>query len=206
MNILAVDDCPNILEQLCEKIAMLPLDIEVHPHLTAEEACENLGAEGTPFFDFVILDEHMPPHSGTGSLHVLKRFEKAKDAKAILLTGMIDDITRARALAAGFDAFIEKPIREEKLSKIVVQNRVFWDAEDLPSQLDLFWEARNSNISKDECLRQNWKHTRGDLNNMCVEEVEERAYQLARSGQTQSALSLFIAATDMLKSGTSRAA
>ena len=144
MNILIIDDDPDYTEDLVYKIRDLPLKTRVMSAVSVDDALECLAVRSTPHIDFLFLDECMPGDTGSESLPGLRMFEKAEGAKAIMMTGLADDRTRARALASGFDAFLEKPASEKLLTRILVERKVFWDLHDLPYRLDAYWDIKAS--------------------------------------------------------------
>jgi CheY-like chemotaxis protein len=60
--------------------------------------------------DLIILDLHMPGLDGFGVLAELRRDEKFADTPIMALTASAMQGDRARALAAGFDSYVSKPI------------------------------------------------------------------------------------------------
>ena len=60
--------------------------------------------------DLIILDLHMPGLDGFGVLEELRRDEKFASTPIMALTASAMQGDRARALAAGFDSYVSKPI------------------------------------------------------------------------------------------------
>jgi CheY-like chemotaxis protein len=60
--------------------------------------------------DLIILDLHMPGLDGFGVLAELRRDEKFAATPIMALTASAMQGDRARALAAGFDSYVSKPI------------------------------------------------------------------------------------------------
>ena len=60
--------------------------------------------------DLIILDLHMPGLDGFGVLEELRRDEKFATTPIMALTASAMQGDRARALAAGFDSYVSKPI------------------------------------------------------------------------------------------------
>jgi CheY-like chemotaxis protein len=80
---------------------------------TVSEAADGLEAvrharESAP--DLIILDLHMPGLDGFGVLQELRRDEKFATTPIMALTASAMQGDRARALAAGFDSYVSKPI------------------------------------------------------------------------------------------------
>ena len=78
---------------------------------------------GTDRFDLLVSDLAMPHKDG---LHLIRSVRASKGPQrtipAIAITGFYEDYTNARG--HGFDAFMQKPVRPESLSKIL---RDFFD-------------------------------------------------------------------------------
>lgn len=77
------------------------------------EACdgiETLGLARTEAPDLIILDLHMPGVDGFGVIAELRADEKFTDVPIMALTASAMQGDRERAIAAGFDSYVSKPI------------------------------------------------------------------------------------------------
>jgi FixJ family two-component response regulator len=76
-----------------------------------------LASEWSPAIGCVILDINMPGVNGLDVLTQLRRTRK--ELPVIIVTGQPNGSHRARALAAGALAFIEKPVNDGRLIELV---------------------------------------------------------------------------------------
>lgn len=81
-----------------------------------EEAIEKIGAE-TP--DLVLLDIQMPVLDGFAVIRRIRHDPRTAALPVLALTAFAMKGDRARALAAGFDAYITKPIDAAALRRHV---------------------------------------------------------------------------------------
>lgn len=68
-----------------------------------------------PRADLILLDIGLPGESGFAVIERIRRHEKGALAHIAAVTANIMHETRLRAKDAGFDSFISKPIRPDKL-------------------------------------------------------------------------------------------
>jgi CheY-like chemotaxis protein len=72
--------------------------------------------------DVVLLDLNMPVMDGFEAARQIRQFEKqtnAPRAVIIAITGLGDDIARAKAYQHGFDYFMSKPVRPQHLTNML---------------------------------------------------------------------------------------
>jgi CheY-like chemotaxis protein len=72
--------------------------------------------------DVVLLDLNMPIMDGFEAARQIRQFEKqanAPRAVIIAITGLGDDIARAKAYQHGFDYFMSKPVRPQYLTNML---------------------------------------------------------------------------------------
>jgi CheY-like chemotaxis protein len=72
--------------------------------------------------DVVLLDLNMPIMDGFEAARHIRQFEKqtnAPRAVIIAITGLGDDIARAKAYQHGFDYFMSKPVRPQHLTNML---------------------------------------------------------------------------------------
>jgi CheY-like chemotaxis protein len=115
---LVVDDAPDVVEML----AML-LRYSGYHVVTAFSASDALGAAQAATFDVVVSDIGMPGMNGYELAKALRALPDYLAVPMIALTGfaMFDD--RDRALEAGFNAFLTKPINPLALIELIERLR-----------------------------------------------------------------------------------
>ncbi len=111
LKVLYVDD-DVINRKLLEKI--LDRHPEVYEHLEAKDGQEALEIlNKNPDIDFVLLDIIMPRLDGIETLKFMKKDPRFKDIPVVVLS--TDDTQKTKAIEAGANDFIEKPIKESDL-------------------------------------------------------------------------------------------
>lgn len=115
---LVVDDAPDVAEMLGIMLTVAGYEVE-----TALSAPEALEIAGRARFDVVISDIGMPFMNGYELAERLRLTPGYEVVPLIAVTGftMYDD--RARALTAGFDEFLTKPINTNGLLDAVTRLR-----------------------------------------------------------------------------------
>lgn len=105
------------------------------PHLaiqieTAEggtQALARLHATPTPpDIDLVLLDLKMPDMDGIEVLHALRHDERTRTLPVLLFSSTEQDSDRQRALSAGADAIITKPIAAERFQTCIRDTILDW--------------------------------------------------------------------------------
>jgi len=85
---------------------------------TVDEAANGLeGLEKTMLeeFDLVVVDINMPKMDGIAFLSELRRREQIRPVPAIVISTQARDMDRARAHAAGANAYVVKPVDPQAL-------------------------------------------------------------------------------------------
>jgi CheY-like chemotaxis protein len=113
LRVLVVDDQPDARELLA--VVLGGAGAEVSTAASASEALELLGREGV---DVLVSDVGMPVEDGY-SLVGRVRSLTASLIPAIALTAYATEEDRRRALAAGFDAHVAKPVEPTELVSII---------------------------------------------------------------------------------------
>lgn len=108
--ILVVDDEPAIRETLSFILEMEGFSVAVAAN--GEEALAKV-REGRP--KVVLLDVMMPKKDGYRVCEEIKADPETAGTKVVILTAMGQAADRARALAAGADAYVSKPFDEDSL-------------------------------------------------------------------------------------------
>lgn len=103
--ILIVDDDPDIL-----KVTNQVLSKVGHTVFVAEDALRAIDILNSAEFDLLISDANMPHYSGFDLINTLKGDDKHKDLTIAMLTGLRERKDVEKALAAGVDDYIVKPL------------------------------------------------------------------------------------------------
>jgi CheY-like chemotaxis protein len=111
---LVVDDNPDITDMLA-----LFLHYSGYEVATASSAVTALNKAQAKHFDVIISDIGMPEMSGYELAQALRELPEYRTVPLVAVTGfaMYDD--RDRALQAGFDAHLSKPIDPVTLAQII---------------------------------------------------------------------------------------
>jgi signal transduction histidine kinase/CheY-like chemotaxis protein len=107
---LVVEDDADTLEMM--KVICSSRNLSVVGAATAEEAMARLQREG---FDIIISDISLPHMSGLEFAREVRARVKINSIPMIAMTGLSSEQDRQRALEAGYDAYIEKPIDYARL-------------------------------------------------------------------------------------------
>ncbi|OWV72105.1 hypothetical protein ATY77_11255 [Rhizobium sp. R634] len=108
-----VDDSRDDLFYLDYISRKQQIDVDLFCFSTAEtvfEALERRVAEGKSPPDLLIADLYMPLDSGVGLMNRLCRDDRFKAMRLAICSGSDADEDRARALEAGADFYLEKPL------------------------------------------------------------------------------------------------
>jgi CheY-like chemotaxis protein len=116
MRILAIDDEPDVRD-------MLQILLEDHGAsvLTAASAQEGLEALSAWKPHVLISDIGMPEEDGYSLIRKIRALspEQGADVPAIALTGYVRVEERIRALEAGYQMFVPKPVETNELLSII---------------------------------------------------------------------------------------
>jgi two-component system CheB/CheR fusion protein len=115
---LVVDDAPDVTDML--SFLLRYAGYEVVAALSGAQALDAARAES---FDVVVSDIGMPGMSGYELAERLRALDDYRRTPLIAVTGfsMYDD--RDRALACGFDAFVNKPVNPRELVSLIERLR-----------------------------------------------------------------------------------
>ena len=114
--ILVADDNP-VSRELVREVLEAP-GRSIVEAADGEEALEKIGKESP---DLVLLDIQMPVLDGFGVIRRIRLDPRTAALPVLALTAFAMKGDRARALAAGFDAYITKPIDAAALRQQVEQ-------------------------------------------------------------------------------------
>lgn len=104
------DDARATLEML--------LELEEHRVVGAETGAEALSRAEDPF-DVALVDIGLPDMDGYEVARRLRKTPHGKSARLVALTGYGQAEDRRRALEAGFDAHLVKPVDPDNLVKLL---------------------------------------------------------------------------------------
>ena len=143
--ILVVDDNLDNAQLMRELLSTRGYDIELA--VSAEEAEQSIRQEPP---DLILLDVVMPGKSGYELCHELKESAETRLIPIVMITGLSDREDKIRAIEAGADDFLNKPIFPEELfarAKSLLKLKEFTDelenAEDVLCTLGLSVESRD---------------------------------------------------------------
>lgn len=108
--ILIVDDCRTNRALMRELLAELPWAL-----IEAGDGLEALAAARKHRPRLVIMDVEMPGLDGLHATELLRRDPLLADVRVLVLTGDNSEEGRAKALRAGCDAYLGKPLRRAAL-------------------------------------------------------------------------------------------
>jgi two-component system, sensor histidine kinase and response regulator len=112
---LLVDDLPEALHSLCDQLHVLGMQVSAYdsPLDALQAAAEAVSS--SQGYDLLVLDLRMGPPDGLELLSRLRAIEGLAATPAILVTAHDDDTMRKKALGAGFEAVLLKPITTSAL-------------------------------------------------------------------------------------------
>lgn len=118
LHALVVDDSPDITEMLAAVLRFSGYDVS-----TAYSAADALGIAREKRFDVIVSDIGMPEMDGYEMVRALRALPEYTAVPMIAVTGfaMYDD--RDRALEAGFNTHLSKPINPSELMQTITAVR-----------------------------------------------------------------------------------
>lgn len=111
---LVVDDAPDVVEMLAMLLRRSGYEV-----VAASSAPDALNAAQDGLFDVVVSDIGMPGMDGYELALALRALPDYASVPMIALTGFAMYADRDRALAAGFNAFLTKPINPMVLVELI---------------------------------------------------------------------------------------
>jgi len=112
VNVLIVDDDKSILRILTRILQKHGYNVD-----TAETGREAEEKRGNELYDLAIIDVKLPDTDG---IDLLSEFQKTKpNMVKIILTGFPSIDNGVKAMNAGADAYLIKPVKPEELLKII---------------------------------------------------------------------------------------
>ena len=116
MRILVVDDDHNTLEMLSELLGSYHADVR-----TAESVPIALTIYRSWAPELLVSDLGMPDQDGYDLIRSIHTLPYGLLRKAIAITGFSRDEDRERALGAGYDIFLTKPVELEQLIGLIAE-------------------------------------------------------------------------------------
>jgi CheY-like chemotaxis protein len=108
--VLVADDDPGTRE-----LVRISLGFGHFSVVEAVDGAEALELARSQPFDLVLLDVMMPKSDGLSTCRELKADPATTDVPIVLLTGVVTDEVRRRAVEAGAEAFLAKPFSPKAL-------------------------------------------------------------------------------------------
>ena len=108
--VVYADDDPLVRETIVDVLSAW--DIDVHScenGLEAIELCEKLNPHAA------LLDLNMPLCDGFEAARRLRRNDGTRSIRLVAITGYGTSVSHREAAAAGFDAFLSKPVATQRL-------------------------------------------------------------------------------------------
>lgn len=120
---LIIDDYPDIAEMLAQVISRAGFQTEV-----AHSATEALKAANELRFDLILSDIGLPEMNGYELAEELRKLPQYRNVPMISISGFHMYADRERALQAGFNAHLVKPVSPPALLELVsrLQRQMNW--------------------------------------------------------------------------------
>jgi CheY-like chemotaxis protein len=103
--VLVVEDNPQNLELMC-----FLLQASGHETLVARNGQQGLDVAAASLPDLILCDIQMPVLDGFGVVERLRLDPRLRGIPCVAVTALAMPLDRERALAAGFDGYLSKPI------------------------------------------------------------------------------------------------
>ncbi len=116
MRILVVDDDRNTLEMLSEILRMYEAEVK-----TATSAAEAIKIYQSWTPTLLISDLGMPDADGYDLIRNIRALPSGLTIRTIAITGYARNEDRERAIAAGFNMFLSKPMDFDKLVNLIAK-------------------------------------------------------------------------------------
>jgi PAS domain S-box-containing protein len=113
--VLYIEDNPDNMELMAAVVARMP-EIDLLQATNAESGLA-LAAQHLP--ELILMDMNLPGMSGIEALRELKRDESTRSIHVLAFSADASAETTNRALAAGFNGYLSKPLKPEKLTAAI---------------------------------------------------------------------------------------
>lgn len=118
LRVLVVDDSEAMrifIRARLNAVAAGHYDLEIHTAACGEAAVEHCGREA---FDLVLMDVVMP---GIGGFEATRQIKAARKVPVAILSSLRGQDEHAEAFRAGCDSYLDKPVREDDLRRLLRQ-------------------------------------------------------------------------------------
>ncbi len=116
-NILVVEDSPTMRQLISFAMRRIP-DSKVIEALDGVDALRKLSTEK---IDIILADLNMPVMDGLKLVSHVRNNQAYSDIPVIMITTEGAEEDRRRAIAAGADAYLSKPIQTQELIRLVTE-------------------------------------------------------------------------------------
>lgn len=103
--ILVVDDQADKVELTCRRLSRRGFDV-----LGAASGAEGIALAHQRKPDLIMMDVQMPGMDGHEAASILKKDDSTRAIPIIIVTADAQPVDRERAMAAGADAYMSKPV------------------------------------------------------------------------------------------------
>ena len=114
-DILLVEDDPTVADVLVGLLQAQGHGVAHAPHALAA-----LSAQATQRFDLALLDLDLPGMDGLALARQLRA--SGFDRPMVAITARADPEAEPQAMAAGFDAFVRKPVTSDRLAEVIAHH------------------------------------------------------------------------------------
>lgn len=113
LTILLVDvqDTRDVVRAMLQRLG--------HEVIEAANGKEAVGTTIDPTPDLILMDLSMPEVDGLLATQALRRISWSKRLPVVAMTAFPENLSREKALAAGCDAYLQKPFTVEDLSAVL---------------------------------------------------------------------------------------
>ncbi len=103
--VLVVDDQADKVELICRRLSRRGFDV-----LGAASGAEGIALAHERKPDLIMMDVQMPGMDGHEAASILKKDDSTRAIPIIIVTADAQPVDRERAMAAGADAYMSKPV------------------------------------------------------------------------------------------------
>jgi CheY-like chemotaxis protein len=114
LQVLVVDDCPELARNLAELLRRWG-----HHVLVAHDGARAMAAAEHVPLDAVLLDLDLPGMDGFAVAEALRNNAAHQAILLVAVTGHAEDECRQRAMAAGFNHYLTKPVSLTRLQRLL---------------------------------------------------------------------------------------
>jgi two-component system, cell cycle response regulator len=145
--VLVVDDNMAVRRFMAQKLQQFSINVDY-----AASGEQAIGLTGSKRYTCVFLDVVMPGMDGYQVCKLIKAGRASNDTRVVMLTSRSGTFDKIRGKMAGCDAYLTKPIDEEKLMNTIVrylpEGAAMSDAMSRDSSMFLDSDAKRSQTSK----------------------------------------------------------